>query len=50
MSSNDFFSVAYKILSYLKDCYEKGVNNDPHILLTDCETEYFERWQDYDNR
>ena len=34
MSNNDFFTVAYKILSYLKKCYEDGVNPDPNILQT----------------
>lgn len=24
MANNDYFSIAYKILSYLKYCYERG--------------------------
>lgn len=32
MSNNDFFTVAYKILSYLKFCYENGQTPDPNIL------------------
>ena len=28
MSNNDYFSIAYKILSYLKYCYENGVDVD----------------------
>ena len=26
MSNNDYFSIAYKILSYLKYCYENGID------------------------
>lgn len=32
MGNNDFFTVTYKILSYLKYCYENGINPDPNIL------------------
>lgn len=32
MNNNDFFTVAYKILSYLKFCYENGKTPDPNIL------------------
>lgn len=32
MSNNDYFTVAYKILSYLKSCYENGQKADPNIL------------------
>lgn len=32
MSNNDYFSIAYKILSYLKYCYEHGQKADPNIL------------------
>lgn len=32
VSNNDFFTVAYKILSYLKWCYEDGQTPDPDIL------------------
>ena len=35
MSNNDFFTVAYKILSYLKYCYENGIKPDPDILNAD---------------
>ena len=28
MSNNDYFSIAYKILSYFKYCYENGVDVD----------------------
>ena len=35
MSNNDFFTVAYKILSYLKYCYENGIKPDPNILNAD---------------
>lgn len=33
MSNNDYFTVAYKILSYLKYCYENSVDPDPNILV-----------------
>ena len=32
MGSNDFFTVAYKILSYLKYCYEHGEQPDPGVI------------------
>lgn len=32
MSNNDYFTVAYKILSYLKHCYENGEEADPNFL------------------
>lgn len=32
MANNDYFSVTYKILSYLKYCYEHGEQLDPNIL------------------
>ena len=32
MAHNDYFTVAYKILSYLKYCYEEGQNPDLDIL------------------
>lgn len=32
MANNDYFSVAYKILSYLKYCYENGEIPDTNIL------------------
>lgn len=32
MSNKDYFSVAYKILSYLKYCYENGEKPDTNIL------------------
>ncbi|MCC4346488.1 MULTISPECIES: YjcQ family protein [Lactobacillaceae] len=35
MENNDFFTVTYKILSYLKYCYENGINPDPNILNAD---------------
>ncbi|RHW52873.1 head protein [Lactobacillus bombicola] len=35
MSNNDYFTIAYKILSYLKYCYENGQDADPNILKAD---------------
>ncbi|WP_158593127.1 hypothetical protein [Lactobacillus sp. ESL0233] len=35
MSNNDYFTIAYKILSYLKYCYENGQDTDPNILKAD---------------
>ena len=35
MSNNDFFTVAYKVLSYLKFCYENGQTPDPNVLNAD---------------
>ncbi|MRH08478.1 head protein [Lactobacillus reuteri] len=35
MSNNDFFTVAYKVLSYLKWCYENGKSPDVDILNAD---------------
>ncbi len=35
MGNNDFFTVAYKILSYLKFCYENGQTPDPNVLSAD---------------
>ena len=35
MSNNDYFTIAYKILSYLKYCYENGQDADPDILKAD---------------
>lgn len=35
MSNNDFFAVTYKILNYLKYCYENGINPDPNVLNAD---------------
>lgn len=32
MSNNDFYTVAYKILDYLKYCYEQGKKADANIL------------------
>lgn len=32
MSNNNYFTVAYKILSYLKYCYENGITPDPDFL------------------
>jgi hypothetical protein len=32
MSSNDFFMVAYKILSYLRHCYETDDTPSPDVL------------------
>ena len=32
MSNNDYFSIAYKILSYLKYCYENGIDVDVDVL------------------
>lgn len=32
MSNNNYFSVAYKILSYLKYCYENGQAPDVNVL------------------
>ena len=32
MTNNDYFSVAYKILSYLKYCYENGEIPNTNIL------------------
>lgn len=32
MSHNNYFSIAYKILSYLKYCYEHGEDPDLNIL------------------
>jgi len=35
MRNNDYFTVAYKILSYLRKCYENGEDADPNILTAD---------------
>jgi len=35
MSNNDFLTVTYKMLSYLKWCYENGKMSDPDILNFD---------------
>lgn len=35
MSNNDYFTIAYKILSYLKYCYENGQDADPDVLKAD---------------
>lgn len=35
MSNNNYFTVAYKILSYLKYCYEHGIAPDPDFLNAD---------------
>lgn len=32
MANNDYFSAAYKILSYLKYCYENGEDPDVNVL------------------
>ncbi|MBP2057220.1 hypothetical protein J2Z60_000384 [Lactobacillus colini] len=32
VNRNNYFNVAYKILLYLKDCYEQGVDVDPDVL------------------
>ena len=32
MANNDYFSVTYKILSYLKYCYENGEQPDSNVL------------------
>lgn len=32
MSNNDYFTLAYKILSYLKYCYENGLPFDLDVL------------------
>lgn len=32
MAHNDYFSIAYKILSYLKYCYEHGQSPDVTVL------------------
>lgn len=32
MANNDYFSVTYKILSYLKYCYKHGEQPDPSVL------------------
>lgn len=32
MSNNDYFSIAYKILSYLKYCYGNGIDVDVDVL------------------
>jgi hypothetical protein len=42
MSNNDYFSIAYKILSYLKYCYENGIDVDVDVLSPGT-LEYFEQ-------
>lgn len=32
MSNNNYFTITYKILSYLKHCYEQSKDVDPNIL------------------
>lgn len=32
MANNDYFYIAFKILSYLKHCYEHGEDPDPNML------------------
>ncbi|MHA3065640.1 YjcQ family protein [Lacticaseibacillus saniviri] len=32
MANNDYFMVAFKILTYLKHCYENGENPNPDML------------------
>lgn len=35
VNKNNYFNVAYKILIYLKYCYENGISADPDILSPD---------------
>lgn len=35
VNKNNYFNVAYKILTYLKYCYENGIFVDPDILSPD---------------
>lgn len=35
VNKNNYFNVAYKILIYLKYCYENGISVDPDILSPD---------------
>lgn len=32
VNKNNYFNVAYKILTYLKYCYENGIFVDPDVL------------------
>ncbi|SEM41480.1 hypothetical protein SAMN05216431_102138 [Ligilactobacillus sp. WC1T17] len=32
MANNDYFTIAYKVLSYLKYCYENDLGPDTDIL------------------
>lgn len=35
VNKNNYFNVAYKILLYLKYCYENGIDVDPNILSSE---------------